>query len=209
MDRTVREDTGVKQQILRRIYLFSGISEADLSTLARMAVKKTFPRQATIFGEGKEAQGFYLLITGQIKLVKSSPEGKEYIIRLVGPGETFAEAAVFGEIPYPATAISPGGLPHLILSQGAVSAAFGRLPGPGPEHAGHLEPLDVSPDQTTGGSLSERSISPAGPVYLGEMPTYAWGNRGRAALRIAHHQNAAGRLSGYYQRNLVPDFIPI
>ena len=30
MDRTVREDTGVKQQILRRIYLFSGIAEADL-----------------------------------------------------------------------------------------------------------------------------------------------------------------------------------
>ena len=106
MDRTAREDTGVKQQILRRIYLFSGIAEADLATLARMAVKKTFPRQATIFGEGKEAQGFYLLITGQIKLVKSSLEGKEYIIRLVGPGETFAEAAVFGDIPYPATAIA-------------------------------------------------------------------------------------------------------
>jgi CRP/FNR family transcriptional regulator, dissimilatory nitrate respiration regulator len=106
MDHTVSEDTGVKQQILRRIYLFSGIAEADLQILARMSVKKTFPRQAAIFWEGKEAQGFYLLITGQIKLVKSSPEGKEYIIRLVGPGETFAEAAVFGEIPYPATAIA-------------------------------------------------------------------------------------------------------
>jgi CRP/FNR family transcriptional regulator len=106
MDRTAREDTGVKQQILRRIYLFSGITEADLSTLVRMSLKKTFPRHATIFGEGKEAQGFYLLITGQIKLVKSSLEGKEYIIRLVEPGETFAEAAVFGEIPYPATAIA-------------------------------------------------------------------------------------------------------
>jgi len=106
MDRTAKEDAGVKQQILRRIYLFSGIAEADLSTLARMAVNKTFPRHATIFSEGKEAQGFYLLITGQIKLVKSSLEGKEYIIRLVDPGECFAEAAVFGEIPYPVTAIT-------------------------------------------------------------------------------------------------------
>ena len=106
MDRTAREDTGGKQQILRRIYLFSGIAEADLESLARMSVRKTFPRQATIFGEGQETQGFYLLITGQIKLVKSSPEGKEYIIRLVGPGETFAEAAVFAEISYPATAIA-------------------------------------------------------------------------------------------------------
>jgi CRP-like cAMP-binding protein len=106
MDRTAREDTEVKQQILRRIYLFSGITGADLETLARMVVRKTFPRQTTIFWEGKEAQGFYILHTGQVKMVKSSLDGKEYIIRLVGPGETFAEAAVFGDIPYPATAIT-------------------------------------------------------------------------------------------------------
>jgi CRP/FNR family transcriptional regulator len=71
-----------------------------------LAVSRAFPRQAAIFWEGKEAQGFYLLITGQVKLVKSSPEGKEYIIRLVGPGETFGEAAVFAESPYPATAMA-------------------------------------------------------------------------------------------------------
>jgi CRP/FNR family transcriptional regulator len=88
------------------MYLFSGLTDADLEPLARMSVWKNFSRGTTIFWEGKEAQGFYILITGQIKLVKSSPDGKEYIIRLVGQGETFAEAAVFGDIPYPATAIT-------------------------------------------------------------------------------------------------------
>jgi CRP-like cAMP-binding protein len=106
MDHTTTVDTRIKQQILRRIYLFSGFSEVDLEPLARMSVRKNFSRGATIFWEGKEAQGFYILITGQIKLVKSSPDGKEYIIRLVGTGETFAEAAVFGEIPYPVTAMA-------------------------------------------------------------------------------------------------------
>ena len=71
-----------------------------------MAVGKDFPRQATIFWEGREAQGFYILISGYVKLVKSSPDGKEYILRLVGPGESFAEAAVFSEAPYPATAMA-------------------------------------------------------------------------------------------------------
>ncbi len=101
-----REDAASKQQILRQIYLFSGVAEPDLAVLTRMAVRKNFARQETIFGEGKEAQGFYILIQGQAKLIKSSLEGKEYIIRLVGPGETFAEAAVFADIPYPATAIA-------------------------------------------------------------------------------------------------------
>ena len=209
MDRTVREDTGVKQQILRRIYLFSGIAEADLSTLARMAVKKTFPRQATIFWEGKEAQGFYLLITGQVKLIKSSPEGKEYIIRLVGPGETFAEAAVFGEIPYPVTAITLEDCHTLFFPKGPFLQHLAASPALARNMLATLSRLMFHLTKQLEDRLSERSISPAGPVYIGEMPTYAWENRGRTALRIAHHQNAAGRLSGYYQRNIVPDFIPI
>jgi CRP-like cAMP-binding protein len=106
MNQSTRDDPTVKEQILKRIYLFAGIEAADLKTLAEILVRKNFPRQTTIFREGKEAQGFYILLTGQIKLVKSSLDGKEYIIRLVGAGETFAEAAVFGDIPYPATAIS-------------------------------------------------------------------------------------------------------
>ncbi len=95
-----------KKALLKKIYLFSGVGEADLEVLAQMAFSKAFPRQSVIFWEGKEAQGFYILVGGQAKLVKSSPDGKEYIIRLVGAGETFAEAAVFGDIPYPATAIA-------------------------------------------------------------------------------------------------------
>jgi CRP-like cAMP-binding protein len=101
-----QEEPGQKKQLLRSIYLFSGVPGSDLEALAQMAVSKNFPRQAVIFWEGKEAEGFYILVTGYIKLVKSSLEGKEYILRLVGPGETFAEAAVFSDVPYPATAMA-------------------------------------------------------------------------------------------------------
>ncbi|MGD0971775.1 MAG: Crp/Fnr family transcriptional regulator [Desulfobaccales bacterium] len=103
---TGKEEAGQKKKILRDVYLFSGVPEADLEALAHLAVSNAFARQATIFWEGREAQGFYLLSRGSVKLVKSSPEGKEYIIRLVGPGETFAEAAVFSDASYPATAMA-------------------------------------------------------------------------------------------------------
>lgn len=106
MESQGREEPEKKQQILRRIYLFSGVPEADLETLAQMAVGKAFARQDTIFWEGREAEGFFILIDGYVKLVKTSFDGKEYILRLVGPGESFAEAAVFSEAPYPATAMA-------------------------------------------------------------------------------------------------------
>jgi CRP/FNR family transcriptional regulator len=95
-----------KKEVLREIYLFSGLGDSDLETLAQVAITRAFPRETYIFWEAREAQGFYILLGGQVKLVKSSPEGKEFILRLVVPGETFGEAAVLAEISYPVSAIA-------------------------------------------------------------------------------------------------------
>jgi CRP-like cAMP-binding protein len=94
------------KEILRRIYLFSELPETDLDALMRLTLSRAFPRDTPIFLEGRQSQGFYILLTGAVKLVKTSREGKEYIIRLVRPGETFAEAVVFAESPYPVTAVT-------------------------------------------------------------------------------------------------------
>lgn len=95
-----------KTEVLRKIYLFSGLGDRDLESLARLVVSRSFPRDAPIFWEGKEALGFYILLSGQVKLVKTSPDGKEYILRLVVPQETFGEAAVLAESTYPVSALT-------------------------------------------------------------------------------------------------------
>lgn len=95
-----------KKDVLKKIYLFSGLNDRDLETLSRLAVNRRFERDTTIFWEGREAQGFFILLSGYVKLAKSSPDGKEYIMRLVNPGETFGEAAVLAEAGYPVSAIA-------------------------------------------------------------------------------------------------------
>lgn len=95
-----------KSDLLKKIYLFSGLGDKDLENLAQIAISRNFPRETTIFWEGKESLGFYILIKGLVKLVKSSWDGKEYILRLVSPGETMGEAAVLAESSYPVSAIS-------------------------------------------------------------------------------------------------------
>ncbi len=93
-----------KKDVLKKIYLFSGLNDRDLETLSQLAVTRRFSRDTTIFWEGREAQGFYILLDSQVKMTKSSPDGKEYILRIVNPGETFGEAAVLAEAGYPASA---------------------------------------------------------------------------------------------------------
>ena len=99
-----REPETEKKRVLRSIYLFSGLGDNDLESLARLAISRKFYKDAVIFWENREAQGFYILLQGHVKLVKSSPDGKEFILRLVAPGETFGEAAVLAEVDYPVTA---------------------------------------------------------------------------------------------------------
>ncbi len=92
--------------VLKRSLLFSGLNEADLGSLATIAVRRSFGKDETLFNEGEEATGFYLLISGLIKMCKVSTDGREKLLHFVRPGETFAEAAFFGDGTYPADARS-------------------------------------------------------------------------------------------------------
>ncbi len=92
------------QVILKKSLLFSGLSDEHLTEVAAIAGRLTFAKGETLFGEGDPAKGFYLLAKGGMKLCKISPDGREKVLHFVHPGETFAEAAFFGDGRYPANA---------------------------------------------------------------------------------------------------------
>ena len=91
-------------ELLKKSLLFSGLADADLAELAAITVRRTFRKGETLFSEGEDATGFYLLVAGSIKLCRLSPDGREKVLHFVSPGETFAEAAFFGDGKYPAEA---------------------------------------------------------------------------------------------------------
>lgn len=89
---------------LKKSLLFSGLDDADLTALAAITVRRMFVKGEALFAEGDEATGFYLLMEGHLKLCRVSAEGREKVLHFVRPGETFAEAAFFGDGRYPAEA---------------------------------------------------------------------------------------------------------
>ncbi|MBW2090496.1 MAG: Crp/Fnr family transcriptional regulator [Deltaproteobacteria bacterium] len=91
-------------KILAGVPLFSGLTEAQYRDLAAIVVDRTFARGNSIFSEGDEGTGCYLVVKGRVKIYKLSPEGKEQILHLWGPGEPFGEAALFAGRNFPAHA---------------------------------------------------------------------------------------------------------
>jgi CRP/FNR family transcriptional regulator, dissimilatory nitrate respiration regulator len=91
-------------ELLRRCPLFAGLKEDDLKRIRAIASLRKIEKKQVLFSDGEEARGFYVILSGKVKLFKVSPEGKEQILHIVSAPDAFAEAALFLEGTYPAFA---------------------------------------------------------------------------------------------------------
>jgi CRP/FNR family transcriptional regulator len=89
---------------IARVPLFEGLPPEQVEDLAMIVTDQVFRKGETIFSEGEDANGFYVVITGRIKIFKLSPDGKEQILHFFGPGEPFGEVPVFTGQHFPANA---------------------------------------------------------------------------------------------------------
>jgi len=90
--------------IISKIPLFEGLPGDQIEDLARLALEKRFGKGDPIFFEGDGANGFYVVVSGQVKVFKLSMDGKEQILHIFGPGEPFGEVPVFAGRDFPAHA---------------------------------------------------------------------------------------------------------
>jgi CRP/FNR family transcriptional regulator len=91
-------------ELLKRCPLFAGLKEEDLKRIRAIASVRQVGKGEILFGEREEAKGFYVILSGKVKLYKISHEGKEQILHVVTAPDAFAEAALFLEGSYPAFA---------------------------------------------------------------------------------------------------------
>ncbi len=96
-----------RELLLAESLLFKGLEPPLLTRLAATAQERHFAKNEAIFLEGDAAAGFYLIAQGQVKIFKTSLEGREQILHVFGRGEPFGEVPVFsGQAVFPASAVS-------------------------------------------------------------------------------------------------------
>ena len=91
-------------QIISNAPLFNGLSEDQLNDIRQIAIDKFCDKGKTIFLEGDDCNGFYIVADGKVKIYKVSFEGKEHILHIYGPGNPFGEVPVFAGKKFPANA---------------------------------------------------------------------------------------------------------
>jgi CRP/FNR family transcriptional regulator len=91
-------------KLLWRIPLFKGLSQDQIQQVYRIAENRFYDKGRFIFAEGDEGIGFYVVAAGKVKIYKVSPDGKEQILHIYGPGNPFGEVPVFSGDNFPASA---------------------------------------------------------------------------------------------------------
>ncbi|WP_147821534.1 Crp/Fnr family transcriptional regulator [Salidesulfovibrio onnuriiensis] len=88
-------------EAVRSISLFEGLADEQLERLGNIAVTKTYEKGTVIFEADTPANGFYAVLSGRVKIFRTSPSGKEQILHIFGAGESFAEVPVFEGTTFP------------------------------------------------------------------------------------------------------------
>jgi CRP/FNR family cyclic AMP-dependent transcriptional regulator len=98
--------TNEEQEIaaaLQRVPLFASLSPSQLAELARVARRFNYARDETIFFQEDAGDTFYVILSGQVKVSVTSPEGQEAILVMLDAGEGFGEFALLDDQPRSAT----------------------------------------------------------------------------------------------------------
>lgn len=93
-------------KLIESLPIFKGLSKEQHALLAQSARTRTYGSGQLIIGDDDRTRTFYLVAEGQVKLSKTSYDGKEQTLYLFGPRELFGLCAVFSDTVFPANAVA-------------------------------------------------------------------------------------------------------
>ncbi len=103
---------------------FEGMGAASRKVLAGISRRRTLERGDLLFTEGSRGDEFYLVGTGRLQLYKTDPAGREVVVRIVQPGDVFAEVVLFERDRYPVTALALTAAEVFGLPRGPIHTAL-------------------------------------------------------------------------------------
>ena len=89
------------ENTLRSCQLFMGLPAADIVAIASFIISKHLDKGEYLFREGDRSEGFYVVQKGAINVHRVNAAGKEQVIHLFQPIESFAEGTLATEGGYP------------------------------------------------------------------------------------------------------------
>jgi CRP/FNR family transcriptional regulator len=91
-------------EVLRRAPLFAGLDQEDAQELEGALIRAVLPRGGVVFVEDEPGDSLHVILSGKVKISRRSPDGRENLLAVLGPGDLIGELSLFDPGPRTATA---------------------------------------------------------------------------------------------------------
>lgn len=114
--------------VLRQVDLFAGLTAAQLISIAGLMRPRRYAKDEVIYLRGDPGTAFYVIASGRVKIILTSPDGKELILRRFGPGDFHGELALLDDQPRSADAVATEPSVLLVLHRDAFRQFLAEQP---------------------------------------------------------------------------------
>src|SRR5260370_1292553 len=85
--------------MLRTIPLFKDLSDIDMAVINDLAIDKTVGKGNVVLTEGEIGDSLYAIVSGRVKVFIGDEDGREIILKILGPGDFFGEMSLIDSQP--------------------------------------------------------------------------------------------------------------
>lgn len=96
----------IDRSLVAKLEIFAKLTAAEQDELLREARSVRYAKGSAVFDQGAEADRFFLLLHGHLRVEKTTPQGNQTVVRYVSAGELFGVAQAMNIARYPATAVA-------------------------------------------------------------------------------------------------------
>ncbi len=118
----------LQMEFLKSIPYFSGLKPAELDSVSKFIFERRYDQDEIILLEGDAAEAAYFVALGIVKVFKTSPDGKEQILEIMRPGESFNDVPMFNGGLNPASAQAMGTVLLYGITRSNLEAIIHRQP---------------------------------------------------------------------------------
>jgi CRP/FNR family cyclic AMP-dependent transcriptional regulator len=128
VESTRKPAVGERTQAIKAVPFFTQMNDQEVDLIRALAVEKSYPKNAVVLTEGEMGDSLYMVESGRVKVFIGDEDGREIILKILGPGHFFGEMAMIDQQPRSASVTTLDASTFLILSHNAFEQCVERAP---------------------------------------------------------------------------------
>ena len=119
---------GERTQTLKAVPFFTQLNEHELEVVRALASERSYAKTAVVLTEGEMGDSLYMIQSGKVKVVIGDEEGREIILKILGPGDFFGEMSMIDKEPRSASVTTLEPATFLVLTHAAFEKCVEQAP---------------------------------------------------------------------------------